>query len=163
MNASLTLAACYLCCYCNSPSPKSSVCSLQDLRKEGSLIRSPTWPKSFWGLIIDIATGYSPLRKHHRPLFWWQLCGKTYHLIIFRTSTIERTSTPLINPFTTQSQVLTTLKQKPFFFKHYGKRRKCWLPAFSPFPPNIFYQHQKEFLFWSDIYFLICKCLQFKS
>ena len=24
--------------------------------------------------------------------------------------------------------------KKEGFGKHYGKRRKCWLPAFSPFP-----------------------------
>ena len=36
-------------------------------------------------------------------------------------------------PFTTQSRLLSTLR-KVAFRKHSGKRRKCWLPAFSPFP-----------------------------
>ena len=35
--------------------------------------------------------------------------------------------------FSTQALLLTTLKMKAFE-NTVGKKRKCWLPAFSPFP-----------------------------
>ena len=44
---------------CNKPN--SSVGSVQDLRKEGSLVQSPAWPIFFRGLMIVIATGLIPL------------------------------------------------------------------------------------------------------
>ena len=34
------------------------------------------------------------------------------------------------------------------FWKHCGKRRKCWWPAFSPFSPhNVFFLNRKQFSF----------------
>ena len=41
-----------------------------------------------------------------------------------------------------------TLKRKSFE-KKWKTRRKCWWTAFSPFPHNVFYSFQKEFLFLS--------------
>ena len=35
--------------------------------------------------------------------------------------------------------------EKEAFWKHCGKRRKCWLPAFFSFSHYVFYPFQKEF------------------
>ena len=35
--------------------------------------------------------------------------------------------------------------------KHCGKRRKCWLPAFSPFPTNVFYPVRDKYHHFSHV------------
>ena len=52
---------------------------------------------------------------------------------------------------------------KETLLKHSVKRRKCWKPAFSPFP-TVFSAHpSKKNLFLSHIYFIVCKRFQFGS
>ena len=41
---------------------------------------------------------------------------------------------------------------KETFWKHCGKRRKCWLPAFSPFP-TCFLSFQKRILIFESHFF----------
>ena len=60
--------------------------------------------------------------------------------------------------FTTQTQLLTTLKKKSFE-NIVGKGENAVSSIFSFFQ-DIFYQSQKEFLFLIYIYFVICKCFE---
>ena len=46
------------------------------------------------------------------------------------------------------------------FWKHCWKRRKCWQPAFPPFPMMFFHPSQNKFQLFRHIYFLVCKCFQ---
>ena len=45
------------------------------------------------------------------------------------------------------------------FWKHFGKRRKCWLPAFSPFPKMISILSETNFILTSHIFFSCAKAL----
>ena len=59
--------------------------------------------------------------------------------------------------------------EKEGFWKHFGKRRKCWLPAFSPFPKMFFILHppppqkkkKKKIQCLSCIDFVACYCFEF--
>ena len=43
--------------------------------------------------------------------------------------------------------------EKEAFWKHCGKRRKCWLPAFSPFPIKFSTLPKANLSFWSHLSF----------
>ena len=62
--------------------------------------------------------------------------------------------------FTTQSRLLTTLKKKPIE-NIVGKKEKMLVTSIFSFCHNVFYQSQRELLFLSSIYFVVCKCFQF--
>ena len=38
--------------------------------------------------------------------------------------------------------------RKEAYWNHFGKRRKCWLPGFSPFPTLFSILSNSKFLFW---------------
>ena len=63
----------------------------------------------------------------------------------------------LLKLFTTHLRPLTTLCET--FWKHCGKRRKCWLPAFSPFPTMVSTLPKTKFNF-CHIYFVVCRVFQ---
>ena len=65
----------------------------------------------------------------------------------------------ILSLFTTQSQLLTALKKKPFE-NIVGKEENAGNQHFLPFP-HVFYPSQKEFLLLRYIYFVVCKCFQF--
>ena len=79
--------------------------------------------------------------------------------------------------------MLTLMALRKKLFEHCGKRRKCWLPAFSPFPTmfstlprtnfNISFtfilslanplnlDRSKILLFGTEYFFGVCKCFQY--
>ena len=58
--------------------------------------------------------------------------------------------------FTTQSRLVTTLKKEPFE-SILGKGEN----AGYSFSQIVFYPSQKKFQFFSNIYFVVCKCFEF--
>ena len=67
-------------------------------------------------------------------------------LLSFMTlyQTISHSPFLLPYPFTTHSPDF----EKEAFRKHFGKRRKCWWPAFSPFPKMFSTFPTTKFKFW---------------
>ena len=63
--------------------------------------------------------------------------------------------------FNTQSQLLMTLKKKTFA-NIVGKGENAANQHFLLFRHNVFYQLWKVFLLLSYIYFVVCKCFQFR-
>ena len=61
--------------------------------------------------------------------------------------------------FTTQSRLLTTLKQKPF--ENIWKNVKMLVTSILSFSHNVFYPSQNKALFLIYIYFVICNCFEF--
>ena len=64
--------------------------------------------------------------------------------------------------FTLYHTILTFnyLKMEPFG-KHCGKRRKCWLSAFSPFPTMFCILPKSNFNFSATFDLFVCMCFQF--
>ena len=52
--------------------------------------------------------------------------------------------------------------KKEGFGKHCRKRRKCWFPAFSPFPTMFSTLITERYHHFRNILFYICKCFQFR-
>ena len=79
-------------------------------------------------------------------------CDKTLCLLFLVHNYIELNSVHVCDKdlylYTTQSRLLMTLSKKPFE-NIVGKGE------------NTGYQSQKEFLFLSYIYFVVCKCFEF--
>ena len=75
--------------------------------------------------------------------------SKVCHWEKVKRLTLYHTIPPFNNP------------KKKGFGKHCGKRRKCWLPAFSPFPTMFSTLSKTENSHFSNFYFVACKCFQF--
>ena len=67
----------------------------------------------------------------------------------------------LVYLFTTQSRLLTALKKRPLL-KTLWEKEKMLVTSIFSFSHNVFYPFQTNFIFFIHIYFVVCKCFQFR-
>ena len=112
---------------------------------------------------------------------WWKwkkviqmgrkLCGKRRncimsnfsfsHSVFKRLVSQGRQKSSLCGKALTLYHTISTLNdpEKEAFWKHCGKRRKCWLPAFSPLPTMFSTLSKTEMIIL--VTFVVCKCFEF--